>query len=229
MGYSNLPILATGDWIDAAYGNQYWGDNFRALWPYTTAGDLAYATGASANLARLGISAIGGLLYSSGSAPAWLPRPSVDSILRHPSGAVAPSWIAANAHKGAIHAIGFDNVTAEFNTTSETGADITGLTLNLVTTVTCTIAMWINGSIAIIGGSAIYTAGVIGHIGGVAQAIDSSIPRSFYAQYEPYSGFFRRTGVGAGTITCKAQLFTQNASRTAYFFGGSIFVLAIAE
>lgn len=61
MGYSNLPILATGDWIDAAYGNQYWGDNFRALWPYTTQGDLAYAT-SSSTLTRLGIGSAGQVL-----------------------------------------------------------------------------------------------------------------------------------------------------------------------
>lgn len=229
MSYSNLPILATGDWIDAAYGNQYWGDNFRALWPYTTAGDLAYATGASANLARLGISAIGGVLYSTGSAPAWLVKPTVESVLRHTGGSVPPSWAAPNLLKGSIHTSGFDNTTTEVDTTSTTGVDITGLTLNLTTTVTCTIMMWIHGSIAITGGSAIYTAGVIGHIGGVAQTIDNSIPRSFYAQYEPYGNIYRRTGVGAGIVTCKAQLFTQDASRTAHFFGGSIFAMAIVE
>lgn len=52
MAHSVVPLMATGDWIDAAWVNQYLRDNIAALWPYTTAGDLAYASGAH-TLARL--------------------------------------------------------------------------------------------------------------------------------------------------------------------------------
>ena len=89
--------------------------------------------------------------------------------------------------------------------------------------------MWIWGSIALTGGSAVWNVGVRGHIGGTGQPIDVSIPRGYYAQYEPYANFYRRTGVASGTITCKAQLFVEDASRTANFLGGSIYAQAIVE
>ena len=45
-------------------------DNFTAIWVYTTAGDISYATG-SATLARLGIGTSYQFLQSSGTAPTW--------------------------------------------------------------------------------------------------------------------------------------------------------------
>lgn len=92
MTFTTVPLLATGDWIDAAWGNTYWKDNFAALWPYTTAGDLAYGTGAASNLARLALTT-GGVLYGGASAPAWLAKPSVDSVLKNTTAGV-PSWLA---------------------------------------------------------------------------------------------------------------------------------------
>lgn len=48
---SNVPIVATGDFIDAAFINQYWGDNMAARWPYTAKGDIAVAIGANTLIA----------------------------------------------------------------------------------------------------------------------------------------------------------------------------------
>lgn len=92
MSYTSVPLLSTGDWIDAAWGNTYWRDNMAALWPYTTAGDLAYGVSASGALARLA-NVSGGVLYGAASAPAWLAKPSVDSVLKNTS-AGTPSWLA---------------------------------------------------------------------------------------------------------------------------------------
>ena len=96
MGFNSVPLLATGDWIDAAWGNTYWRDNFAALYPYTTAGDLAYGVSAGAALARLGIGGAGALLYSGGSAPAWKAAGAAGELL-YGTGASAPAWKAAGA------------------------------------------------------------------------------------------------------------------------------------
>lgn len=70
---STVPTVANGDSWSAAQQNTYLRDNIEALWPYTTAGDIAYAT-ASNQLARLG-------------------KPSVDSVLKN-TGTGTLSWLA---------------------------------------------------------------------------------------------------------------------------------------
>lgn len=51
--------------------------NFTALWPYTTAGDLSYAAGATANKTRLAIGTTGQVLTVVGGVPAWAAKRSV--------------------------------------------------------------------------------------------------------------------------------------------------------
>ncbi len=72
--HSDVPIVATGDWIDAAWINQYIGDNVRALRQgFAAAGDMAYAVdsntiaalSAGAAYKRLGMN-------SAGNAPEWI-------------------------------------------------------------------------------------------------------------------------------------------------------------
>ncbi len=73
MAYSAVPTVVTGDSWSAANHNTYLRDNLAALWPFTAAGDLAYASSASA-LARLAIgSHIGDVLRvnAAGNAPEW--------------------------------------------------------------------------------------------------------------------------------------------------------------
>lgn len=71
--YSSVPVVATGDWIDAAFINQYWGDNFRSIHQgYANAGSLAYALDANTI--------------------AELVKPAVDSYLKM-SGAGIPSYV----------------------------------------------------------------------------------------------------------------------------------------
>lgn len=70
---STVPTVANGDSWSAAQHNTYLRDNIEALWPYTTAGDLAYASAAN-QLSRLG-------------------KPSFDSVLKNTS-AGTPSWLA---------------------------------------------------------------------------------------------------------------------------------------
>lgn len=67
---STVPTVANGDSWSAAQHNTYLRDNIEALWPYTTAGDMAYAS-ASNQLSRLPIGTSYKFLQSSGSAPQW--------------------------------------------------------------------------------------------------------------------------------------------------------------
>lgn len=71
MAFNNSFTAVTGATYTAAQYNTYVRDNLTSIWVYTTAGDLAYATG-STTLARLAIGANGYLLSSTGSAPQWV-------------------------------------------------------------------------------------------------------------------------------------------------------------
>lgn len=71
MAFTTVPTYTTNQLITASHGNTYWRDNINQLWPFTTAGDLAYAS-AAATLARIGIGAAGKRLGSDGSVPSWL-------------------------------------------------------------------------------------------------------------------------------------------------------------
>ena len=72
MAYSSGFTAVTGATYTAAQYNTNTRDNFTAIWVYTTAGDIAYATGAT-TLARLAAPGGGGYyLGHTGSAPQWV-------------------------------------------------------------------------------------------------------------------------------------------------------------
>lgn len=72
MAYNAVPTVATGDPWTAANHNTYIRDNFAAGVPdiFTTAGDLAYASGANA-ASRLGVGSNGQVLTVNSGLPAW--------------------------------------------------------------------------------------------------------------------------------------------------------------
>lgn len=70
MAFNTVPSVAPLDSWTSSQHNTYIKDNLTALWPYTTAGDTAYATAAN-TLGRVAIGAAGAINYSTGSAPAW--------------------------------------------------------------------------------------------------------------------------------------------------------------
>ncbi len=70
MGITTVPSAITGQTLSAADWNTQVRDNINGIWVLTTAGDMLYATGASA-AARLAL-VTGGVLYGGASAPAWL-------------------------------------------------------------------------------------------------------------------------------------------------------------
>ena len=114
-------MVATGDWIDAAWINQYLRDNFNAIFQGLAAGgDMPYAVDANTVAA--------------------LAKPSVDSVLKNTSAGV-PSWIASNLLAGSIHTKGtaFTNTLASSTSTSYTTIGAGVLRVDLVLTATCTI------------------------------------------------------------------------------------------
>ncbi|MCP4141623.1 MAG: hypothetical protein GY755_15305 [Chloroflexi bacterium] len=72
MAFSNTYTAVTGGTLSAAQWNTGVRDNLTALWTYTTAGDIEYAT-SSSTLARLGIGAAGQVMLtnSGATAPEW--------------------------------------------------------------------------------------------------------------------------------------------------------------
>lgn len=91
--YAEPPAVVAGQIMSATNWNDWVVDVAKAMWVYTTAGDLAYATAANAK-ARLAIGAAQSILYSSGSAPAWFAKGAGSSILTMNSGGTALSWLA---------------------------------------------------------------------------------------------------------------------------------------
>lgn len=223
MAYNIVPTVANGDSWSAAQHNTYLKDNMAALWPYTSAGDMPYAT-ASNTLGRVALGAVGAVMYSTGSAPAWLAKPSVDSILRQTGAAVAPSWLALNAIPGLLHAkalVDYDALSQVI--TGSTWVDVTNGTVNIVTTRTCTIVMYASGAFA---GSNIGLVRAV--IGGTAMT--GGHPRTFASGYNPYGFAHYRASVPAGTITCKVQgQALTGPSDTATFGIGKIVVQAFTE
>ena len=90
--YAEPPAVVAGQIMSATNWNDWVVDVAKAMWVYTTAGDLAYATAANAK-ARLAIGAAQSILYSSGSAPAWLAKGGGSAILTMNAGATALSWL----------------------------------------------------------------------------------------------------------------------------------------
>ena len=94
MARTVIPLYVTNQVITAAHGNTYWRDNEAAHWPYTAAGDMAYATAADA-LSRLA-AVDGGILKSGAAAPSWLAAGAAGSMMYN-NGASTPAWLAAAA------------------------------------------------------------------------------------------------------------------------------------
>jgi hypothetical protein len=84
------PDMENGDWVTPAWLDTYVRGNFKAVWPYTAIGQIAYPIAAN----ELGILSLvpGGLLYAGANAPAWLPKPSAYSRLTHDG--TSFSWVA---------------------------------------------------------------------------------------------------------------------------------------
>lgn len=207
MSFNNSFTAVTGATYTAAQYNTHTRDNLTAIWVYTTAGDIAYATGATA-LSRLGIGA------------------NTTTVLMPAAG--VPSWAHAPAIKGVLHA----EAAVQFNsgggqsTTSTSFLDVTGATVDIVTTQICTIKLTAEGKIAsnVAGGRV----SVIGVIGGTSDPANAdSLPWTSNDYFVPFSYIYKRASVAAGTITNKLQF--KSGGGTVQFYGGRLTVEAFVE
>jgi len=112
MAYSSGFTAATGATYTAAQYNTYTRDNFAAIWVFTTAGDLVYAT-SSTTASRLGLGAAGYVLISNGTAPAWVSVATLLSgsgqalVTGQTTGDIFYAATAANLARLAIGAAGY--------------------------------------------------------------------------------------------------------------------------
>lgn len=75
MTYQTVPTVTTGDMWTASQHNTYVRDNFSALWPFTAAGSIAYATSSSHLGATASVTGIK-ILKSVSGVPTWSDPPS---------------------------------------------------------------------------------------------------------------------------------------------------------
>ena len=205
MGFNSVPLLATGDWIDAAWGNTYWRDNFAALYPYTAAGDLAYAVSAGGALARLA-------------------KPSVNSLLKNTSAGV-PSWLAMTAIPGTLHAKNTVNFSPGGQTFSGSWADITSATLTLTLTVTCTVI--VTAAVRGYNGTSGRMFYIRSMVDGVADGSPSVMANGYDVRNEALPYLYYATGVTAGSRIVKLQC--QADTDPNYVESGRLMALAYVE
>lgn len=126
MGITVVPSAVTGQTLSAAQWNTQVRDNINGIWVLTTAGDMLYATGASA-AARLAIGDAVDILGSNGSAPVWksvanavYPIGSVYISISptNPSSFFGGTWVAFATGRTLV---GIDSGQAEFDMVEETG------------------------------------------------------------------------------------------------------------
>lgn len=202
--YSAVPVVATGDWITAGWVNTYLGGNLSALWAGLAAGDIEY--------------------YISAVEKARLAKPSVDSILGM-GAAGTPSWLPETSIPGMLHAKGSVNFSPGQTFSTSTFTDITGATLNLTLTTTCTVLMMA----VIVGynGTTGRTFYVRGSIDGNVDATPLAQANGGAARNEALPYFWYMAGITAGTRTVKLQC--RNDSDPNIVTSGRLQALAFAE
>jgi len=94
MAITVVPSAVTGQTYSAANYNTQVRDNINGIWVLTTAGDMLYATGASA-ANRLAL-VPGGVMYAGASAPAWLAKPASLGLLQNDN-AGTPSYLTGGS------------------------------------------------------------------------------------------------------------------------------------
>lgn len=204
--YSDVPIVYTGDWIDAAWLNQYIGDNLRAFKQgLAVTGDIPYALDTNTIAA--------------------LNKPSVDSIMKM-TGVGVPSWLAMAAFPGRLHTLGnyFSNSNATSTSTSYVAIGA-GLTFNLTLTQTCTILAFAFGRGYKDSGGYDGNFGI--RIDGTQDPNDKIAVRA--TTQENFSTWYYRTGIAAGTRAVELRYKTANAGDAVGFTLGGVFAMAFVE
>ncbi len=200
MAYTPIPTYVTNQLITAAHGNTYWKDNFAALFPHTTIGDIAYAS-ASNVLSRLGIGSEGQSLTVSSGIPGW---------------------------GGTIKDIDIVDVSPDQTFSSATWTDITGATLTLALPCTCTVFIFAVVAGYPVTTSAGYGFSIRGMIDGVADTTFNPFNGSANPQRNealPYIWY--AINVPAGNRIAKIQCASATVNR--YVTNARLIALAFAE
>lgn len=205
MAFDNSFTAVVGATYTAAQYNTHVRDNFTAVWVYTSAGDMAYATSATA-LARLA-------------------KPSVDSVMKMTSLGVA-SWLEIAAFPGRLHTLGnnFSNSGATSASTSYVAIGA-GVSFNLTLTSICTIVAFAFGRGSKNSGAYEGYFGI--RIDGTQDPSDKIPVKSTTG--ENFSTWYYRTGIAAGTRAVELRYKTANATDAVGFSLGGVVALAFAE
>lgn len=223
MGITVVPSAITGQTLSAADWNTQIRDNINGMWVLTTAGDMLYATGASA-AARLAL-VPGGILCGGASAPAWLPKPTVNSFLKN-TGAGALSWLDMTAIPGLIHTNGSNYTNSNTTSTSTSYVSIgAGIGFYLTLNMQCTIIAWAHG----VGykNSGDYDGYFALSINGVVDPNDNV--RVHAAANTPFSCMYIATGVIGGSRPIELKYKTANASDGVGLRSAIVHAVAIVE
>lgn len=180
MSRSAVPTVSNGDSWSAAQQNTYLRDNEAAHWPYTTAGDMAYATGA-ADLARLA-------------------KPSVEAVMKNDNGGV-PSWLTITQMFPVVAT--HNNATGHSYTTAVTWRDMPNSSASITPARTSTIVVF--GIVVNYGSNTYGERQFKFNIDG--SDIDTHVSHESYQLNEwvstPIIGF--KTGVSSGSRTIKLR------------------------
>jgi len=219
MSYTQVPTYTTNQLITASHANTYWRDNINALWPFTNAGDIAFASDAD-DLVRLAIGAAGSMLKvnAGATAPEWLGIGSAGQVLRVNSAGTSPEWGA-----GGIKLYTFTR-TGELTTTSKTYVDITDASVDVDVILTSSILMITSFSSAIIGSSS-NTLVVAANIGGNVVSTIHNTGIGTGDKYKPGALVGWKTGVEAGTVTCKLQWLVGGDTGYIKLINGAVLVI----
>lgn len=205
MAYTPHPTVISGMTWTASNQNSFVRDNLAALWPYTAAGDLAYAN-APNTLARLG-------------------KGTAFQVLRMNSGATAPEWATSTGlHARAMVSFSPGGQSA----VGPTFVDITGATLNLTLTTACTVLVFavVTGYNDVVGRDFRVRAVVNG-------TADPETNHNFNGgefRNEALPYIYQVTGVPAGTRNVRMQFSgTFDTSNTSFVERGRLIAIAFAE
>jgi len=164
-----------------------------------------------------------GVMYGGASAPAWLAKPSVDSVLKNTSAGV-PSWLASSDLKMKTQSL-YNGTGHSYGSTTE--RDMPNSSGTIVLTVTSTILMVGRCVTANDGGNncwSLFAAsidGTVGNFSSYTYGIGIGIPVVFMG---------RKTGVTAGTKTLKIREKEGYGAGLAYTVGNLEWIaLAIPE
>ncbi len=200
--YNDPPTFVPLQKLTAALQNQL-SDAIRALHWWSQGGSLCYS-------------------YDADQLEELL-KPAVDSLLQMGVAGV-PSWIAKNA-VGGLHAKGIVNFSPNGQTFAGGWADITGATLNLTLTATCTIL--------VLAGITGYqgTAGRSFFVRAVVNAVADADPTKMFnggqARNEGLPYIYYATGVPAGVRNVKMQCAADTDAN--HVERGRLIALAFAE